>query len=128
MKQRFLGFTLIELLIVIAIIALLAALIFPVFARARENSRRSVCLSNMRQIGMILAVYLQDYDEVFPMNRFPDENNPLRGCMNAPRNSLSAQWIRRDTNQLETCCPRLSQKQRGLCLSFQQVCLVFPDP
>lgn len=60
------GFTLIELLVVIAIIALLAAILFPVFARARENARRSSCQNNMKQIGVGLAQYTQDYDETLP--------------------------------------------------------------
>lgn len=57
------GFTLIELLVVIAIIALLAAILFPVFSRARENARRSTCQSNMKQIGLGMLQYAQDYDE-----------------------------------------------------------------
>lgn len=57
------GFTLIELLVVIAIIAILAAILFPVFARARENARRASCLSNMKQFGLALVMYSQDYDE-----------------------------------------------------------------
>jgi prepilin-type N-terminal cleavage/methylation domain-containing protein len=64
--RRRLAFTLIELLVVIAIIAILAAILFPVFARAREAGRRSGCLSNMRQIGVALGMYLQDHDGVFP--------------------------------------------------------------
>jgi prepilin-type N-terminal cleavage/methylation domain-containing protein/prepilin-type processing-associated H-X9-DG protein len=60
------GFTLIELLVVIAIIALLAAILFPVFARARENARRSTCQSNLKQIALGVAQYTQDYDETFP--------------------------------------------------------------
>ena len=61
------GFTLIELLVVIAVIALLAAILFPVFARARENARRSACLSNLKQIGLGLLQYTQDYDERLPI-------------------------------------------------------------
>lgn len=58
------AFTLIELLVVVAIIALLAAILFPVFARARENARRTSCCSNLRQIGLGVMQYTQDYDEV----------------------------------------------------------------
>jgi prepilin-type N-terminal cleavage/methylation domain-containing protein/prepilin-type processing-associated H-X9-DG protein len=61
------GFTLIELLVVIAIIAILAAILFPVFGRARENARRASCSSNLKQIGIGIAQYTQDYDEKFPM-------------------------------------------------------------
>jgi prepilin-type N-terminal cleavage/methylation domain-containing protein/prepilin-type processing-associated H-X9-DG protein len=60
------GFTLIELLVVIAIIAILAAILFPVFAQAREKARAISCLSNQKQIGTSLLMYVQDYDEQFP--------------------------------------------------------------
>ncbi len=62
MRQR--GFTLIELLVVIAIIAILAAILFPVFARARENARKATCQSNVKQIGLGILQYAQDYDEM----------------------------------------------------------------
>jgi prepilin-type N-terminal cleavage/methylation domain-containing protein/prepilin-type processing-associated H-X9-DG protein len=63
LKAQSKGFTLIELLVVIAIIAILAAILFPVFGRARENARRSSCMSNMKQIGLGTMQYSQDYDE-----------------------------------------------------------------
>jgi len=63
-KRR--GFTLIEILVDVAIIALLAAFLFPVFSRARENARRASCQSNLKQIGLAFAQYTRDYDEHFP--------------------------------------------------------------
>lgn len=83
--RRTLAFTLVELLVVIAVIALLAALLFPVFLTARGKARETVCLSNLRQIGMGVAMYMQDNDSRYPyavdpsdraapanFNRFPD--------------------------------------------------------
>lgn len=65
--KRHSAFTLIELLIVIAIIALLAAILFPVFGRARENAKRASCSSNLKQLGLAIAQYTQDYDERHPI-------------------------------------------------------------
>src|SRR5262249_30596523 len=69
-RRRTVGFTLIELLVVIALIAILAAILFPVFAQAREKARGTTCLSNLKQIGSGLSLYLQDYDETYPLNQF----------------------------------------------------------
>jgi len=65
-KQK--AFTLIELLVVIAIISILASILFPVFARARESARRASCLSNLKQIGLGVMMYVQDYDEAYPLS------------------------------------------------------------
>jgi len=64
MKKRK-GFTLIELLVVIAIIAILAALLLPVLAKARQKARQSVCMNNLKQIGLAVHMYLNDYNEYF---------------------------------------------------------------
>ena len=86
------GFTLIELLVVIAIIALLAAFLFPAFARARENARRATCQSNLKQLGLGFQQYLQDYDEHYPIGIVQD--GPIKGddtspesCVNYPNTS-----------------------------------------
>jgi prepilin-type N-terminal cleavage/methylation domain-containing protein/prepilin-type processing-associated H-X9-DG protein len=70
MNLRKNAFTLIELLVVIAIIAILAAILFPVFAQAREKARQTACLSNTKQIGTAMMMYIQDYDEQFPRAQY----------------------------------------------------------
>lgn len=79
---RTIGFTLIELLVVIAIIAILAAILFPVFAQAREKARQTACMSNIKQVGLALMMYAQDYDETL--------------CLGFTQYSDGAQTIARD--------------------------------
>jgi prepilin-type N-terminal cleavage/methylation domain-containing protein/prepilin-type processing-associated H-X9-DG protein len=69
MNRRFSAFTLIELLVVIAIISILAAILFPVFARAKQAAKQSACLSNLRQIGVGLELYMNDSDDRMPDRR-----------------------------------------------------------
>jgi len=73
MTRRRSGFTLIELLVVIAIIGILAAMVFPVFARARESARKSVCLSNVKNIALAIQMYLADNNDTLPPNEHRQE-------------------------------------------------------
>ncbi len=75
------AFTLIELLVVIAIIAILAAILFPVFAQAREKARSISCLSNLKQLGTSLQMYVQDYDELFPYAGWRSDGSPHVGTL-----------------------------------------------
>jgi prepilin-type N-terminal cleavage/methylation domain-containing protein len=69
------AFTLIELLVVIAIIAILAAILFPVFAQARAKARQISCISNMKQLGLGVMMYVQDYDESLPFKRYMEDGS-----------------------------------------------------
>ncbi len=98
------GFTLIELLVVIAIIAILAAILFPAFARARENARRASCQSNLKQIGLGIVQYAQDYDERY----VPVENQT---CVGSCTNSFNG-WP-------NLIYPYVKSKQIFNCPSYQ---------
>ncbi len=105
--RRALGFTLIEILVVIAIIAILAAILFPAFARARENARKASCQSNLKQIGLGFTQYLQDYDERYPpmygssvwsKNLLPYiKSTQVFGC---PSNDVSDQFMPGSNNEI----------------------------
>ena len=89
------AFTLIELLVVIAIIAVLAALLLPVFGRAKESARAAACLSNLHQIGLALQLYVQDND-----NKMPVMYDALFGTNAAPVANTAATIDRVLTNHL----------------------------
>jgi len=79
LQRRRRAFTLIELLVVVAIIALLAAILFPVFNRARENARRASCQSNLKQLGLAFMQYNQDYDQYWPVGVGAADNSGIGG-------------------------------------------------
>lgn len=83
-RNRNAGFTLIELLVVIAIVLILAAILFPVFARTRENARRTSCLSNLKQIGLGMMQYTQDYDERYALITWRDSPQRLQTNTSMP--------------------------------------------
>ncbi|MDD3925760.1 MAG: DUF1559 domain-containing protein [bacterium] len=86
LKQK--GFTLIELLVVIAIIAILSAILFPVFSKARDRARQTTCLNNMKQLGLAFNMYLQDWDESMPYSSWPPASTGLN------ENNFGSIWHR----------------------------------
>ena len=73
------GFTLIELLVVVAIIAIIAAILFPVFASAREKARQASCTSNLKQLGLATLQYVQDNDEMWPIAQYATSTGKTQG-------------------------------------------------
>lgn len=116
------GFTLIELLVVIAIIAILASILFPVFARARENARRSSCQSNLKQMGLAIVQYSQDYDDkLMPvmspdcvaqssLAAQPEARSDYIGAGNCPVGTYHPQWR-------EAIFPYVKSRQLYVCPS-----------
>jgi prepilin-type N-terminal cleavage/methylation domain-containing protein/prepilin-type processing-associated H-X9-DG protein len=103
------GFTLIELLVVIAIIAILAAILFPVFAQARESARKAGCLSNLKQIGVGVQMYLQDYDGMYPSQQRDGV------FVNLPGGPIV--YTRTEQNYMDALYPYIKNTQIFLCPS-----------
>ncbi len=126
LKSRARGFTLIELLVVIAIIAILAAILFPVFGRARENARRSSCQSNLKQIGLGIIQYTQDYDEKLPIVGTCD--TPGSGCNDVDRGRSFGSWSQRaypyiKSTQVFACPsnPRNTDRRDGATQGYPEI-------
>src|SRR5690606_17877441 len=113
------AFTLIELLVVIAIISILAAILFPVFARARENARRTSCLSNLKQIGLGIMMYVQDYDEKYPPYQTPNAATPPGGWQSNWQENTAEVWIWQQIIQPYTKSMQVFVCPSGLSLVYQ---------
>ena len=104
------AFTLVELLVVIAIIAILAAILFPAFARARENGRRAACQSNLKQIGLGLLQYSQDYDEILCPDWFVTNPNTALSTQAASVAGARYKWT-------DAIFPYIKSEQVFICPS-----------
>ena len=117
------GFTLIELLVVIAIIAILAAILFPVFARARENARRASCQSNVKQIMLGVLQYTQDYDEKYPPAYVSDASGtPVDGWYNLTQPYLKSTQIYKCPSDSSTTISSFTNRitPAGFVVSYAQ--------
>lgn len=117
-RRKSSAFTLIELLVVIAIIAILAAILFPVFAQAREKARQTVCLSNTKQLGNALAMYIQDFDELLPMGGWSGAS------------STSSRWFRDLYPYVKSLdvyiCPNITSDPMGIPGYYRPTLYNFP--
>ncbi len=131
------GFTLIELLVVIAIIAILAAILFPVFAKARETAKASQCVSNLKNIGSAIKMYLPDWDNTFPTNRNLSNNitQHVKLSQPPPTSSLTAKptvfqygvnWVEALYNYMEQVSDTKDPASAWRCPKAQEISYRIP--
>lgn len=120
------GFTLVELLVVIAVIAILAALLFPALARAKSRSQRAACLSNLRQIGIAFELALADNDDRFPDRRDLKTTLGYQPWTSWPPSDPRAGWAA-ETLRLQLSshrpwvCPALEKSPLGQFIQVEQL-------
>lgn len=126
------GFTLIELLVVIAIIAILAGILFPVFSRARENARRTSCISNLKQMGLGIAMYRSDYDGINPRHRIcPDvPGDPVCKGANptSPTGPNEVWWAPYDNYSLTDATTLTANYHEGFLMPYVKSTQIFKCP
>jgi prepilin-type N-terminal cleavage/methylation domain-containing protein/prepilin-type processing-associated H-X9-DG protein len=108
-RRRRTAFTLIELLVVIAIISILASILMPAFAQAREKARQTACMSNMKQLTTAFMMYAQDYDEGFPGSGDFTKAPQAGVCQNDATNISGAWVVRQEITKDTYACDRSKQ-------------------
>lgn len=131
-RTKAMGFTLIELLSVIAIIALLAAILFPVFSRAREQARRSSCINNLKQIGVGVALYRSDYDSINPRHRLCPDTPTDPVCSGAsptaPTGPNEVWWAPYDNYSQPNATTLTANYHEGLVMPYVRSTQIFKCP